>query len=67
MNFDNVITILVADGAGVNLDASAPTVPTAPTALAAPTTLVARSGLDQSKQTSIWEMTRRNEVRWSSD
>ena len=44
MNLDDVIFILVADRAGVNVDASAPTAPTAPTdptVLAAPTTLVA--------------------------
>ena len=41
MNLNDVILILIADRAGVNVDASAPTAPTAPTALAAPTTLVA--------------------------
>ena len=41
MNLNDVIFILIADRAGVNVDASAPTAPTAPTALAAPTALVA--------------------------
>ena len=41
MNLNDVIFILIADRAGVNVDASAPTAPTAPTALAAPIALVA--------------------------
>ena len=40
MNRNDVISILIADRAGVNVDASAPTAPIAPTALAAPTALV---------------------------
>ena len=41
MNLNDVIFILIADRAGVTVDASAPTAPTVPTALAAPTSLVA--------------------------